>query len=217
MGIEDKLEVATGAIDALMGRIDTAIRAPKELERLHKRILSAKAKLNGIDEEYKLADRMVQEKYEVELRAALDKVEAEAEARRRDLERDAERDHVEACATRVKAIMEIEQSVEASVRRLAEARKAERDFPMLPAVMAYVSESDLLAQKRAELSFVMASFRAIEKKTNPYDVIGRHFSEEVQKEIKKMLEDASFKAERLIVEMAGKSVQQPVTDGTPDK
>ena len=206
MGIEEKLEVATAAIDALMGRIDTAIRAPKELERLHKKILTAKAKLNGVEDEYAAARK-----------AAFERVEKEAEARRLDLERDAEREHVAASAARVKTLMEIEASVESSLRRLAEARKAERYFPMLPAVMAYVSESDLLAQKRAELSFVMASFRAIEKKTNPYDVIGRHFSEDVQKEIKKMLEDASFKAERLIVEMAGKSVQQPVTDGTPDK
>jgi len=206
MGIEDKLDATISAVEGLQNRIDLAIRAPREIERLHKKILTAKAKLNGVEDEYAAARK-----------AAFERVEKEAEARRRDLERDAERDHVAACATRVKAIMEIEQSVEASVRRLAEARRAERDFPMLPAVMAYVSESDLLAQKRAELSFVMASFRAIEKKTNPYDVIGRHFSEEIQKEIKKMLEDASFNAERMIVEIAGKSAQQPVTAGVPDK
>ena len=150
MGIEEKLEVATAAIDALMGRIDTAIRAPKELERLHKKILTAKAKLNGVEDEYAAARK-----------DAFDRVEKEAEARRRILERDAELDHVSACATRVKAIMEIEQSAEASVRRLAEARKAERDFPMLPAVMAYVSESDLLAQKRAE------SFRSLWRRFEP--------------------------------------------------
>ncbi len=206
MGIEEKLEVATAAIDALMFRIDTAIRAPKELERLHKKILTAKAKLNGVEDEYAAARKN-----------AFERVEKEAEARRRILERDAERDHVAARTERIKSLMEIEQRVESSMERLQEAMRAERDFPMLPAVMRYVSESDMLAQKRAELAFVMASFRAIEKKTNPYDVIGRHFSEGVQKEIKTMLEEASFKAEMLIVEIAGKSAQQPVTDGAPDK
>ena len=206
MGIEDKLDATISAVEGLQNRIDLAIRAPREIERLHKKILTAKAKLNGVEDEYAAARK-----------AAFERVEKEAEARRLDLERDAEREHVAASAARVKTLMEIEASVESSLRRLAEARKAERYFPMLPAVMAYVSESDLLAQKRAELSFVVASFRAIEKKTNPYDVIGRHFSEEIQKEIKKMLEDASFKAERMIVEIAGKSAQQPVTAGVPDK